>query len=88
MNACPDREELLLLVHEKLPKRDHDNLMVHLENCTACQRSLEALAAGDASWDTSVHLLKQNQAPLEPALAGVIEDLTSPGETGEPGRQA
>ena len=40
MNACPHPEELLLLVHEKLPKRDHDKLMAHLENCTACQRSL------------------------------------------------
>ncbi len=75
MNVCPNAQELLLLVHEKLPKLDHDKISDHIEECAACQQTLDALAADPDSWDTTITNLKKLQGPVDPALAQVIAEL-------------
>ncbi len=49
MMACPDREQLELLLAKRLADTAREELEMHVEDCEACQRTLEDLTDG-ASW--------------------------------------
>ena len=46
MDHCPSRSELEDFLNDRLPAEGAGRVLVHLEGCSACQRTLEALTAG------------------------------------------
>ena len=44
--ACPDREQLELLLAKRLAETARDELEMHVEDCCACQQVLELLTDG------------------------------------------
>ena len=46
MLACPDREQLELLLAKRLAETARDELEMHVEDCDACQQTLDELTDG------------------------------------------
>jgi serine/threonine protein kinase len=81
MADCPNRDALQSLLDEA-ESQDGENLLGHLEGCTACQHSLETLAGDPASWQfTAAGLGKATR--YEPALRDVVERLKDQDLLGE-----
>ncbi len=59
---CPDSEQLVAFLDDRLPLADQDSVALHATNCGACQTRLDELAAipiaaaagGEANWDGDV----------------------------------
>jgi len=49
MKLCPDRDQLELLLENRLVDTDRDALELHVEGCAGCQQVLEALTAATDS---------------------------------------
>src|SRR5262245_7123604 len=83
MNApskCPSTADLRDLLEGNTPDSDQAPLVAHLDQCTSCQESLEAMANSDSS--IAVTLLEQaaHKAPPDsaywPALKNAEQALT------------
>jgi eukaryotic-like serine/threonine-protein kinase len=85
MTACPQETRLRDLLDESLSPQEQTELTAHLEDCPACRRRLEGLAAGSESW-VAARGLGRGPAPdtAAPGLRRAVESLAgqpSPVET-------
>jgi WD40 repeat protein len=73
--TCPQPDDLRRLLAEEVPA--DAEILGHLQQCERCQRLLEGLVAGNASWsETSTLLGKPPPASMtEPALQRVLSVL-------------
>src|SRR5437762_2703908 len=81
--ACPDRIHLLELLDGTLPPDQEPGLTGHLESCTACQQTLQQLAAGGESWEGAARELGKEAPAADPALGRILRDLQADGFTAE-----
>src|SRR5438552_3814071 len=72
---CPQPRILQQLLDETLPAQEQPTIQAHLENCPACQKTLEQLAAGGVTWDKTAHNLGEQPKSDETALVGALEKL-------------
>src|SRR5262249_14271054 len=81
---CPSREQLQQLLDESLPAAELPPLQAHLESCATCQRTLERLAAGGATWDKTAQHLAADGTGDEPALLQTVAKLQEPPRAAAP----
>jgi protein kinase-like protein/3-keto-disaccharide hydrolase/uncharacterized protein DUF1579/putative zinc finger protein len=70
---CPAPELLKQLLDGELPAEEQALLTAHLDQCPACQDTVENLAAGKHSWAAAAECLAKEGVAAEPALAEVLE---------------
>ena len=84
--VCPDTAAWQSLLAGKLPEVEQAELNRHLEACSACQRTVENLAAGSESWSELATLLPPTEQSQERALkrvvAGMKADVGAPSSGG------
>jgi serine/threonine protein kinase len=78
-DKCPDPGRWGDLLDSRLPEPAASNLSSHLEACPGCQRTLERLTAGEASWVEAARVLDGRPRP---ALRQAIERLKAETEVG------
>ncbi|HVK07974.1 MAG TPA: protein kinase [Gemmataceae bacterium] len=78
-SQCPDARRWGDLLDRPVGDPVADELTAHLETCAACQRTLDRLTAGDASWPDAAGVLEQGPRP---ELRRAIERLKAAGEAG------
>jgi serine/threonine-protein kinase len=78
-DKCPDPGRWGDLLDSRLPELAASDLSSHLEACPGCQRTLERLTAGEASWVEAARVLDQRPRP---ALRQAIERLKAETEVG------
>src|SRR5262245_41798470 len=79
VSKCPDPIRWGELLDSRLPEPVANYLSSHLEGCAGCQRTLEHLTAGEASWIDAARGFEQGPRP---ALRRAIEQLKAEGEAG------
>ena len=73
---CPTTEQLRALIDGTLPDSDQATAQSHVDGCTACQKTLESLVAGSASWDSALgHLSNEPVRIQETAFSEAIEQM-------------
>ena len=72
--SCPAPHTLQQLLDESLPSEQQQPIKEHLETCPSCQKALERLAAGGATWDKTAENLREGSTRDETALFGVLEE--------------
>jgi serine/threonine protein kinase len=77
--SCPDSTRWQSLLEGAIPETEQAELNSHLEVCPTCQKTLEALAAGDHSWAGTARQLRRGQPLRENALGQAIEELKGNG---------
>src|SRR5690348_13818363 len=80
---CPQRNTLQQLLDEALPAEVQQTIQKHLENCAACQNTLERLAAGGVTWDKAAENLAEPSTPDESAMLDALEKLQETPTRGE-----
>jgi uncharacterized protein (TIGR03067 family) len=93
ISSCPAPVRLLRLLHAALPENEQAPLMEHLETCAGCREALEALAAGQDSWDGVARNLRADNGPgrTRPYSAGregTLDFLDPPAKPGQLGKLA
>src|SRR5947207_3425323 len=78
-SECPDLVRWGDLLDGRLPEPVANSLSSHLEACPGCQRTLDRLTAGEASWVEAARVLEQGPRP---ALRQAMEQLKAKGEAG------
>lgn len=78
MSACPTTDRLRSLLDGKLAETEQSDLQRHIEDCEACQRTLEGLVAGKESWDGIARQLGDQDTPVTPALQDVMAEAIGP----------
>ena len=74
--CCPTTEQLRSLIDGTLPESDQAIAQSHVDGCAACQKSLESLVAGSASWDSALgHLRNEPVRIHETVLSEAIEQM-------------
>ncbi len=74
--CCPTTEQLRSLIDGTLPESDQAIAQSHVDGCTACQKTLESLVAGSASWDSALgHLRNEPVRIQETAFSEAIEQM-------------
>lgn len=82
--SCPDSAELKALLDGTVPTDEQAELNSHLESCSHCQQSLEALVAGKETWSGMAQNLSQSEARSDADLERLMEEVKRPGQ----GREA
>ena len=73
---CPTPEQLKALIDGTLPESDQAIAQSHVDSCAACQKTLESLVAGSASWDSALgHLRNEPVRIQETAFSEAIEQM-------------
>jgi tRNA A-37 threonylcarbamoyl transferase component Bud32 len=75
--SCPDRVCLQQLLGGTLPDNERGELTGHVETCENCQRTLDALIIGSASWAAIARQVEQEEPEPEEALRRVMEEIRS-----------
>ncbi len=93
VSSCPAPVRLLRLLHAALPEDEQAPLMEHLEACTGCRETLEALAAGQDSWEGVARNLRDDEGPrsprpFSPGKVGTLDFLDPPAKPGQLGKLA
>jgi serine/threonine protein kinase len=93
VSSCPAPVRLLRLLHAALPEEEQAPLMEHLETCAGCREALEALAAGQDSWDGVARNLRGDKGPRSTrpffsSKEGTLDFLDSPAKPGQLGKLA
>src|SRR4051794_32280204 len=78
-SQCPDPVRWGELLDGRLAGPAAASLNAHLESCPDCQRTLDRLTAGEASWVESARDLARGPRP---ELRRAIEQLKAEGDTG------
>jgi serine/threonine protein kinase len=78
-DKCPDPGRWGDLLDSRLPEPVASDLSSHLEACPGCQRTLERITAGEASWVEAARTLDERPRP---ALRQAIERLKAETEVG------
>ncbi len=74
--TCPTPEQLKALIDGTLPESDQAIAQSHVDSCAACQKALESLVAGSASWDSALgHLRNEPVRIQETAFSEAIEQM-------------
>jgi serine/threonine protein kinase len=74
--SCPTPDQLKSLIDGTLPESDQATAQSHVDSCAACQRTLESLVAGSASWDSALgHLRHEPVRIQETAFSEAIEQM-------------
>src|SRR5947209_3104915 len=84
--SCPEPDRWQALLDGALPVAEQEALTAHLEECPACQQTLERLTAAGDTWPRAARLFGLETAAPEPELRRVIDDLK--GEGGREGAPA
>jgi serine/threonine-protein kinase len=71
---CPDPARWADLLDGRLPADEQARLAAHLDECAACQQTVDGLTAGDAGWEAAARAL-DSQADPDPFLRGAMDDL-------------
>ena len=76
MIHCPDREQLELLLANRLADTVRDELELHVEDCDACHQTLEALTNATV-WDLEPrhHLRRERLKQVLGRSPGGVEGL-------------
>ena len=87
MTFCPDREQLDLLLTKRLADTVREELELHVEDCAACQQTLEALSNATL-WDLEPRT-SRIRTPVNGNEHGVVVDplkvtANAPRSRGEP----
>ena len=78
---CPSASRLVDLLEGSLDERHQALVAEHLESCEPCQREIERLAAGTATWDALARGLRAGSKPTPAPLAAAMNALTAePGD--------
>lgn len=77
---CPVKTDLQALLDGSLSSSEQDELARHLDDCLACQETLQRLASGAGSWADIAEQLRGGIAsmPVSPALASAIAAVPPP----------
>lgn len=75
-NICHDRKALQLLLTDQLPPERQAAVVSHLDGCTACQQTLEEMAAARPWWD-ELRQLPASVPCTGLATASAVHDATS-----------
>ena len=76
LTPCPTTEQLRALIDGTLPESDQATAQRHVESCAACQKTLESLVAGSASWDSALDHLRNEPVRIhETVLSEAIEQM-------------
>ncbi len=80
-SKCLSSEDLRELLEENGAESDQAAVVSHLDKCTSCQKSLEALASGDSSFavkllDQAAHQTPEPNSAYWPALKNAQQALT------------
>ena len=67
-NSCPTPERLKALIDGALSESDLLITQQHVDQCHACQKQLESLVAGSASWEAAVGRLREDGPPMEETI--------------------
>jgi Tol biopolymer transport system component len=73
--VCPDTARLQELLDNCLPDEEQSDLVRHLDSCTCCQHSLEALACSDSGCAEAVRHVDQVRPPSESAFWPALRHL-------------
>jgi serine/threonine protein kinase len=76
---CPDARRWSDLLDSRLPEPAASALSSHLEACPGCQRTLEQLTTGEASWVEAAGVLERRPRP---ELRRAMDRLKAEGEVG------
>ena len=77
MNHCPDRDQLELLLAKRLADTARDDIEMHVENCAACQRTLDVLTDSTDCCLESRREVLNTVAGSEPSLVADPPGLTA-----------
>ena len=73
---CPTPEQLKALIDGTLPESEQTIAQSHVDSCAACQKTLESLVAGSASWDSALgHLRNEPVRIQETAFSEALEQM-------------
>ena len=73
---CPTTEQLRALIDGTLPESELSTAQSHVDGCAACQKALESLVAGSASWDSALDHLRGEPVRIhETVLSEAIEHM-------------
>jgi hypothetical protein len=75
---CLSPQQLQQLLNDALPAEKLQLLQAHLDDCAACQRALERLAAGGNTWDKTAQHLGADASAEEAALLQTVARLEAP----------
>jgi serine/threonine protein kinase len=81
---CPNPKSLQQLLDETLPADEQPTIQAHLETCERCQKVVEHLAAGGATWDRTAQNLTPVPMRDETALFNVVEKLQDTPKSPDP----
>jgi WD40 repeat protein/serine/threonine protein kinase len=79
--VCPDTARLQELLDNCLPDDEQSDLVRHLDSCTGCQHSLEALACGGSSCPEAVRHVDEVRPPSDSAFWPALRQLESEANT-------
>jgi WD40 repeat protein/serine/threonine protein kinase len=101
MNHCPTQQQLEQLLEEQLPDAEHQDVSVHVSQCSACQAALENLTSLVADSSLTAILGNSQTTPLRPeplnpflvrlkesSFVDVLSTARSGGRTPSPSAQA
>src|SRR5689334_2163416 len=74
-SPCPASDRLRALLDGVPPEPEQAELAQHLDDCEACQRALERLAAGDASFDETARRLAEADRSAGSDDPWILRDL-------------
>lgn len=74
--SCPSPDRLQGLLAGTLPTGEQEELIAHLDDCAACQQTLDQLAGADPALLGAVNALQQTALQAEPPLRRVLDELT------------
>lgn len=78
LTGCPTTDQMIALIDGTLLANETADIQSHVDGCEACQRTLEGLVAGTASWDDAVNHLRNDCPPVtETILSDAIHQLKS-----------
>src|SRR5262245_9652048 len=75
LTTCPGPDRLQELLAGRLSPREPQDVTSHLDECTCCQQSLEALAAGDLQLPTALFATDRGQPPSDSAYWPALQKL-------------
>ena len=66
--SCPTVDQLKALIDSSLPGKEQTAIQSHVDECVACQQTLESLVAVSESWDSELGHLRDEPAPVHEAV--------------------